>query len=134
LDAAIREVVAKLNLHTIVLNVGLWRKQLPAWPTAFLDSVFEAANAAVAPQGGSCVWKTTTFAQADNLQVGRDRDAEAVATARRHGWLLTDAWTATRAAKMQLGDDIYIDPVHYVGFVYAELNQLLLNTICPGSY
>ena len=23
---------------------------------------------------------------------------------------------------------------HYMGFVYTELNQLLLNTICPADY
>lgn len=62
-------------------------------------------------QGGQCVWKTTTLAQAGDLKVGRDRDAAAVAAAQRHGWLVSDAWGATHAAKMQLGDGIYIDPV-----------------------
>ncbi|KAI7842769.1 hypothetical protein COHA_003517 [Chlorella ohadii] len=128
----IREVIAKLKPHTLVLNAGLWRRNRTDWPTELYDSIFEAGIKAVAPQGGQCVWKTTTLAQAGDLKVGRDRDAAAVAAAQRHGWLVTDAWGATHAAKMQLGDGIYIDPAHYKGFVYTELNQLLLNTICPA--
>lgn len=41
--------------------------------------------------------------------MGRDRDAQAVAAAQRHGWLLLDAWAATLAAKTQLPDDPYVD-------------------------
>ena len=58
-------------------------------------------------QGGRCIWKTTTFGKAG--KVGRDRDAQAVAAAQRHGWLLLDAWAATLAAKTQLPDDPYVD-------------------------
>ncbi len=127
------QVVAKLKPHTLVLNAGLWRRNRTDWPTELYDSIFEAGIKAVAPQvttpqmhaawkaiytyillhtmqGGHCVWKTTTLARG-NLQVGRDRDAAAVEAAQRHGWLVTDAWGATNAAKTQLGTGIYFDPV-----------------------
>ena len=90
----------------------------------------QAAKNAVKPQGGRCIWKTTT-ADRPGL-VGRDRDAEAIAHARAHGWALMDAYAATRAA-MALEPQPFVDNVHYVGYVYAELNQLLLNMICPLS-
>lgn len=131
LDEAISKVVAQLKPHTLVFNSGLWRTmgKDPAWPRDVYDRIFEAANAAVAPQGGRCIWKTTTYGQMHH--VGRDRDFVSVVAARRHGWQLMDAWAATRAAKLQLPDDPFVDTVHFLGFIYAELNQLMLNMICP---
>jgi hypothetical protein len=104
-------VVAQLKPHTLVFNSGLWRTmgKDPAWPRDVYDRIFKAANAAVAPQGGRCIWKTTTYGQLHH--VGRDRDLASVAAARRHGWQLMDAWAATRAAKLQLPDDPFIDTV-----------------------
>lgn len=61
-------------------------------------------------QGGRCIWKSTTYKR--DRKVGRDLDASAAAAARRHGWLLMDAWAATQAAKMeQLPSDPYVDTV-----------------------
>lgn len=46
------QVVAQLKPHTLVFNSGLWRTmgKDPAWPRDVYDRIFEAANAAVAPQ------------------------------------------------------------------------------------
>lgn len=64
-------------------------------------------------QGGRCIWKTTSYGQLH--QVGRERDEEPVAAARRHGWHLMDAWAATRAAKLQLPEDPFVDQVRVCG-------------------
>ncbi len=84
------------------------------WPTAPplsnpIPTEPRSCLATTPPQGGRCIWKTTTYGQLHH--VGRDRDLASIAAARRHGWQLMDAWAATRAAKLQLPDDPFIDTV-----------------------
>lgn len=91
----------------------------PPPPTAPLPALPpQAANAAVAPQGGQAIWKTTTYDQAHGVQ--RDRDEVSVAQARAHGWRLMDAWALTREAALCLEPPPFVDNVHFYGCAGLE--------------
>jgi hypothetical protein len=120
--------MSKLRPATVVLNSGLWRTPGDEpWPPRVYDVIMAAAREAVASQGGTCIWKTTTFAR--DQRIPRGWDNRAVAHAARHGWRVMDAWALTRPA-LQLQPPPYYDDLHFVGYPYEELNHFLLNMIC----
>ena len=86
------------------------------------------ASSSTGPVGG-CIWKTTTWALDEHVQ--RDFDAAALAAAARHGWRVMDAWALTRpAGALQPPPWVHGDYLHFLGYVYEELNNYLLNMIC----
>lgn len=91
--------------------VRLANKTVQAHSWAYVDSHRHCKPVALPYlQGGRCIWKTTTYSS--HGRVERSLDAEAVAAAKRHDWLLMDAWAATRAAKLQeLTESPYLDLV-----------------------
>lgn len=93
-----------------------------------INPLVQAANAAVAPQGGHCIWKTTTYGLFG--RVTRERDELALRHAAINKWQVMDAWLLTQLA-LKLSPRPWVDPLHFYGYVYEALNQFLLNMICP---
>lgn len=122
------QVVARLHPATIVFNSGLWRSPGGEnWPAEVYEAIMGAAVDAVRPQGGTCIWKTTTFAL--DGRIPRTWDDPALQHAAAHGLGVMDAWALTRAAAA-LDPPPWVDDLHFLGYVYQELNRFLLNMIC----
>lgn len=126
------QVIAQLKPSVFVFNSGLWRHMFGGepWSPEVHEALLAAAEAAVAPQGGMCIWKTTTWLT--NNAVQHDFDAPTLRHVADHGWSVMDAWALTEAAG-RLEPQPFWDGMHTLGFVYEELNQYLLNMICPAS-
>eukprot|EP00887_Chlorella_sp_A99_P000349 scaffold13.g349.t1 len=109
---AMEALVARLGAKSLILNYGLWGVfheharllgTLPPQPDAFAAAARRAANRTV--------------------------DADMVALAQRHGWDLLDAWALTQPLHY-MRPRPYLDHVHVAGWVYRELNFVLLNMLC----
>jgi hypothetical protein len=87
-----------------------------AWAPASADS--SSGNSSAGSVGGR-IWELDEHVQ-------RDFDAAALAAAARHGWRVMVAWALTRPAAAWLEGDY----LQYLGYVYEELNDYLLNMIC----
>lgn len=124
------QVVTELRPSVFVFNAGLHRPflRMPVWSQNVTDSILAAAAAAVAPQGGTCIWKTTTASK--DGHVPHAMDANVLARTTAHGFAVMDAWAAT-SGLLALDPPAYWDHNHFVGFVYTELNHFLLNMLCP---
>ncbi len=126
------QVIAQLKPSVFVFNSGLWRAMLGGepWSPEVHEALLSAADAAVAPQGGMCIWKTTTWLT--NNAVQQDWDAATLRHAADHGWSVMDAWALTNAAG-RLQPPPFWDGMHSLGYVYEDVNQFLLNMICPAG-
>jgi hypothetical protein len=124
------QVVSRLKPAAILLNAGLWRNHFDfqPWPPTFSAAVAKAAAAAVAPQKGLAVWRTTTPSTRFNITQAWDADfLEGAAKERR--LLVLDAWEMGRPL---LGFDPLpmFDRSHPWPEFYGELNTVLLNMLC----
>lgn len=131
LPEAIARIMSQLKPHTIVLNHGLWHliSGVPAWSLELHDAVMRAANEAVHPQGGQAIWKTTSYERQG--RVLRDFDNVSVEQALAHGWLVMDEWALTfPLTHLNEPHPAFMDDTHFAGYVYRELNQVLLNMVC----
>ena len=133
LATVLEHVVPSMEVDTLVLNSGLWGELTDK---DLVDGIFEAASRTVAASGGRCLWKRTTkrFVCGNNSRRCHRRDwvprevadTEPLGAALRHGWAVHDVATPTAG----LEQDAFADGIHFRPFVYHELNNLLLNSIC----
>ena len=132
----LRGLVSHMDVDTLVVNTGLWSTVGEAEAAEVLD----AGHAAVCGKGGGtrCFWKRTTkrFLCRGSQRTCRRGEWEAKhtpdaamasAVSLSAAWGLYDTATATR----DLTSEGYVDQIHFRPYVYAELNNLMLNVICP---
>ncbi|KAI7840403.1 hypothetical protein COHA_005834 [Chlorella ohadii] len=127
---ALRKPVAAMQPTHLVLNSGLWGSS-NAFGNKTWQNIARAGRTAVAAQQGRAIWRTTTASLGKNA-AGRDHDKLALAHTTAAGWGVLDAWAIT-SPLLQLPPIVrpLWDPRHFTAVVYRELNQYLLNMICP---
>ena len=118
-------------------NRGLWG------PVVDPPAIFAALRGLV--RGGRCFWRGTTAAHDPKREKVRD-EAGVRGDARNNGCeifdaqLMTDAfrrlpWTHPSAGELARREraNVFVDGVHFMPWVYEEINNLLLNVLCNGD-
>ena len=126
----ILQVIARLKPAVILMNSGLWRGEAEhVWTRKTFDAIFSAAARAVKPQSGVAIWKTTTPTRVSRGELSGVNTA-ALAAAARHGWQVFDA-KGMGQGLTALQPPVFLDDGHLAGQSYGELNNALLNMLCP---
>ncbi|KAL3156426.1 hypothetical protein ABBQ38_000735 [Trebouxia sp. C0009 RCD-2024] len=123
---------------SVVFNTGLWG--LPA--VALLSPVQQLAIFLGIAKIGTqfhqkrnphtrLIWKTITVSAQNEAEPDMENlnEAGSKAFATDGNWDIMDARIITQAAKNQ-GLNLYWDQMHFLPFVYEELNDVLLNMLC----
>jgi hypothetical protein len=137
LATVLEHVVPFMGADTLVLNSGLWGELTDP---DLVDGIFDAASRTLRAAGGRCLWKRTTkrfVCGSSSRRCHRSEwvpqevaDAVPLAAARRYGWGVHDVATPTAL----LEQDAFADGIHFRPYVYQELNNLLLNSICAPKH
>ncbi|KAJ1469795.1 hypothetical protein T484DRAFT_1918684 [Baffinella frigidus] len=130
----LENIVSRLDVDLLLLNSGLWGELTDE---ESVEEIFKAGDSAVAHTNGRKFWKRTTkrFRCAGGARrCHRDQwgpeamgDSVPLAAAARHGWEVYDAAAATAP----LEQDSFADGIHFRPYVYTQLNNLLLHSLCP---
>jgi len=125
-----------MEVDTLLFNSGLWGD---VTNEGVVKDWFSAANDVVCgPSGnGRCLWKRTTMQVVCkkggakcplNEQMPKyTGDAVPLKVGKKMGWGVYDAATPTS----YLAQKDMVDSKHFKPYVSNELNNLLLNVICP---
>ena len=127
---AMQTVVSRLKPDYIVLNSGLWQST-NGWSTQVISQVIKKINDVLKPKNGTAIWKTTT--QSRSMDISPNHDSKIKTMAAQAGWKIFDAWALTRALPL-LKPSVYWDNLHFLPFVYNELNTALLHNLCAWQW
>lgn len=127
LDEALVKIVKPLQPNVLIMNAGLHRTTSD-WPDHFWHSVASSAAEAVKDTNGVAFWRTTTASNSSRIH--RWYDYKALATIPQYGVQILDYYAVTE----QLGKNVenaYWDQWHFNDMVYGQLNNFVLNAVCP---
>jgi len=128
-------ILPHMQVDVVVFNSGLWSGGLT--DQAEVDAMFAACRESVIQRGGECIWRTTTkrldhsapnCTKQDTAFLWID-DTVPLQSAAHYGWGVFDAAGMTEG----LERDAYWDTTaHFFAWVDQEVNNVLLNRLCPG--
>ncbi len=125
-------VIPQLHPDVLMFNSGHWGRLPGAYD---LDRLTQAAKAAVRTSGGRVIYKTTTAPNGPAPFVPED---DLAAHFQAAGVSILDAGAITFGARdveaelgQAQGTHLYWDMLHFYSPVYAGLNRMLLNYVCP---
>lgn len=122
----LKTVAPLFSPDLLYLNYGAWsRMHQDTGKEPFAKGVFQAAQASLCSRGTKCVWKRTTYSSHSSADAAPPPDEFPLKYAHQLKWDIFDAATVTKTVFT------YKDEFHFLGNVYDELNNLLLNRICP---
>ena len=128
LPELLRRAAPVMRPAVVVVQWGHWHVQHAPFPQQLYEDVMRAAAEAVAPAGGRAFWQTHT--PRSDAAARLPFHAPMAAAAAAAGLEVFDAFQLA-APLRTLRPNPYWDALHFYSYVYAELNNVFLNLLCP---
>ena len=122
----------------VVYNEGLWMID-NGWPADRMEAFLAKMTTKMlafqkAHNGTSLLYKTSTPYFRRHAEPAKSYHAKEILNAREAGINITDAFAVLQALlRAGLGEKSYVDEAHFRPFVYEQLNDVLLNQLCPSD-
>jgi hypothetical protein len=124
----LRNVIPLLSPDLLLMNFGAWNQLHPETKKpSFAREFLQASHDALCSKGVKCIWKTTTYSRHGSPAgaVSAPSEIHSKFFAKQFNIEIFDA------EKITLKTYDYLDNLHFRAHVYNELNNVLLNMLCP---
>ena len=122
----------------VVYNEGLWMID-NGWQVDRMEAFLAKMTTKIlafqkAHNETSVLYKTTTPYVRRHIEPTESYHAKEISSAKEAGINITDGYAVLQALlRAGLAERAYVDDAHFKPFVYEQLNDILLNQLCPSD-